>query len=71
MAWNIDLNSAGVDELSNIPFIGRQRAEAILRYRDEHGFFRSWDDVKNIPGFSDSLVDNLKDQGFTLGRRAA
>lgn len=71
MAWNLDINSAGIDELEKFPFIGRQRAEAIVRYREEHGFFRDWDDVKNIPGFSESLVDNLKNQGFTLGRKAA
>jgi len=57
--------------LSNIPLIGRQRAEAIVRYREDHGFFKNWDDVKNIPGFSSALVDDLKNQGFSLGRKAA
>lgn len=71
MAWNIDLNSAGVEELSNIPLIGRQRAEAIVRYRDEHGFFKNWDELKNIPGFPDKLIDDIKGRGFTLGKKAA
>ncbi|CAG1066130.1 ComE operon protein 1 [uncultured bacterium] len=71
MAWNIDLNNASVEVLSNIPLIGRQRAEAIVRYREEHGLFKSWDDVKNIPGFSSAVVDDLKNQGFTLGKKAA
>lgn len=71
MAWNIDLNNAGVEMLSNIPLIGRQRAEAIVRYREEHGPFKDWDDVKNIPGFSSAVVDDLKNQGFSLGKKAA
>ena len=71
MARNIDLNNADVEVLSNIPLIGRQRAEAIVRYREDHGFFKNWDDVKNIPGFSSALVDDLKNQGFSLGRKAA
>lgn len=71
MAWNVDLNSAGVEELSNIALIGRQRAEEIVRYRDEHGFFRDWNDLRNIPGFSDKLIDDLKGRGLSLGKKAA
>ena len=71
MAWNIDLNNAGVEILTNIPLIGRQRAEAIVRYREDHGFFKNWCHVKNIPGFSSAIVDDLKNQGFSLGRKAA
>lgn len=71
MAWNIDLNRAGADELQKFPFIGPQFAELIVRFRQEHGLFKNWDDVKKIPGIPDSLVDDLKEQGFTLGKKAA
>jgi competence protein ComEA len=49
----IDLNTASRDELLAVPGINPVRADAIIRYREEHGGFRSVDDLKNLPGFEE------------------
>ncbi|MBI1911676.1 MAG: helix-hairpin-helix domain-containing protein [Deltaproteobacteria bacterium] len=66
MAQHFNLNTIGVDELSNLPMVGRRRAELIIKYRNEHGPFRSWDDLNNIPGFSQGMVNDLREGGASL-----
>lgn len=53
----VNLNSASVDELSRIPGIGKEHAKDIVNYRP----FRSWDDLKKVPGFSDTMVQDIRD----------
>lgn len=59
----VDLNSASVDELADLPMVGRERAESIVQARP----FGSWEDVKRIPGFSAGMVDDLKSGGAQIG----
>lgn len=65
----LNLNEATVDEIveADVEQVDEERAEDLVRYRDEHGPFRSWDDVKCVPGFSDRMVQNLREAGATLG----
>ncbi|HYZ33937.1 MAG TPA: helix-hairpin-helix domain-containing protein [Crenalkalicoccus sp.] len=63
-AKGVNLNTASVDELERIGGIGRQRAERIVQARP----FASWDDLKRVEGFSDKLVQDLREAGATLGR---
>ncbi len=44
--------------------LGRERAQRIVENRP----FRSWDDLKRVEGFSDKLVDDLRQAGATLGQ---
>lgn len=67
MAEKIDINKASADELARMPMVGRQRAESIIRYRNEHGPFRNWDDLDKIPGFSRGMIEDLKRGGLMLG----
>jgi len=67
----IDLNSTNEMELMKIEGLSKERAQAIINYRDQHGRFQSWDDLKNIPGFSDTLVSVLKRSGATFGGKKA
>ncbi len=62
----IDLNLADEEEIAEIPGIGEDRAKAIVEFRDEHGDFESWDDLKEIPGFSQGLIDQLKEGGVII-----
>jgi DNA uptake protein ComE-like DNA-binding protein len=64
-AKNVDLNAASEQDLEKVGGLGRERAQRIVRSRP----FRSWDDVKSIDGFSDKLVDDLKNAGATIGSR--
>lgn len=58
----INLNSASKEQLTTITGIGDKKADLILQYRQEHGQFKSVDDLKNINGFGDKTVDKLRDQ---------
>ena len=57
----IDLNSAGVEELTRLPGIGETLAQRIVAYRQEHGPFRSVDKLKNVPGIGEKTVEEIKD----------
>jgi len=61
-ANGINLNNANTEELEKVGGLGRERAERIVQQRP----FRSWDDLKRIEGFSDKLVDDLKNSGASL-----
>ncbi|HET8581292.1 MAG TPA: helix-hairpin-helix domain-containing protein [Candidatus Paceibacterota bacterium] len=56
-----DLNSATVEDLEGIQGIGHDRAEDIINYRDEHGPFTDWDDVKEVPGFDEGMIRAVRD----------
>jgi competence ComEA-like helix-hairpin-helix protein len=67
MANKVDLNQADMEELAKAFQVSRERAQKILEKRTELGGFKSWDDVKKVPGVSEDQVDDLKDAGITLG----
>jgi competence ComEA-like helix-hairpin-helix protein len=54
----VNLNNATLDEIANVPMIGRDKAEHIVSHRP----YKSWDDLKRVPGFSEGLLDNLKNK---------
>jgi DNA uptake protein ComE-like DNA-binding protein len=39
-----------VDELESALGLSRTQAEAIARYRERHGNFKSWQEVSSVPG---------------------
>jgi len=59
----LDLNTATLDELSRIEGLTADRAQLLLNHRDEYGEFRTWDDVRAVPGFSQYLIEQLKKGG--------
>ncbi len=63
----VDLNSADVEELVRLKILGKKKAQALVDYRDENGPFESWEDLENVEGFSESLIEELKESGATLG----
>jgi DNA uptake protein ComE-like DNA-binding protein len=65
-ARNIDLNSSSEQELANVGGIGSQRARSIVENRP----FRDWEDLKRVEGFSDTLVNDLRQSGATLGSQS-
>ncbi len=66
-ANGVDLNSASAQELENVGGLGRERAQRIIQARP----LNSWDDVKKIEGFSDKLVNDLRQAGARIGGRRA
>lgn len=57
----IDLNQADAERLQTISGIGEKKADDIIKYRDEHGRFKTVEDLKNVAGFGDKTVEKLKD----------
>jgi competence protein ComEA len=66
----ININTATKEELDSLKGIGEARAEAIIKYRSEHGPFKSVGELRNIPNFPDNLVDKLRGK-ITVGNGVA
>lgn len=56
----VNINTAGITELTTLNGIGEKKAQAILTYREEQGLFGTLEDLKNIPGIGDKTFENLK-----------
>ena len=62
---SLNLNKATSMTLERFGLDPKQ-AQSIVNYRNEHGPFRSFDDVTNVSGFNRDLIDNLKRQGVEI-----
>ena len=56
----ISILTATKEEWMLLPGIGETKAEAIIQYRDEHGF-QSIEDVKKVSGIGDSTFEKIKE----------
>ena len=57
----VDINTADTELLETLPGIGETRAEAIIRYREEHGPFKRVDDIVAVPGIGSATLEGLRD----------
>lgn len=57
----ININTAGKDELMTLKGIGESRAEDIIAYREKHGLFRKIEDIMKVPGIKDGAFQKIKD----------
>lgn len=64
---NIDLNTATEGELNHIPGLGLERVRLLISQRP----FEQFNDLRKVPGFSESLIKELQQHGATLGKRRA
>ena len=55
----IKVNTATIEELKH-PYLTRKQAEVIIRYRLNHGAFKSLEDVKKASILSDLVAEKLK-----------
>ncbi len=56
----VNINEADKEMLMTLPGIGESKAELILQYRQEHGSFKSIDELMNIPGIKEGVFDKIK-----------
>lgn len=54
----LDINTADAAALTALPGVGQAKAEAIVRYRAEHGFFAALQDVAAVSGISQRMVES-------------
>lgn len=57
----ISINSAGLEQLCTVPYIGEKTAQKIIEYRDEYGPFQHIEDLTNIKGIGEKKLDKIRD----------
>lgn len=67
----IDINSAGKEDLMQVPGIDEQRAQMIIDFRNQHGPFTEVEDIHNIPGFGRKLLSSQARSMLTAIHRGA
>lgn len=58
----ININTATVAELEDLPGIGNEKAEAIVAFRENNGTFRSIEDLLYVPGIGSAILEKIKDK---------
>ncbi|MFB9769386.1 helix-hairpin-helix domain-containing protein [Lactiplantibacillus modestisalitolerans] len=58
----VNLNTADAQALQTLQGIGAKKAQKIIDYRQQHGPFKSVDDLKNVAGFGEKTVAKYKDK---------
>ena len=58
----IFVNKADAKQLANMLDVPQPAAEALVKYRDEHGRFSDVEDVKKVPGLDAAKVDARRDR---------
>jgi competence protein ComEA len=56
----ININTALANELETLPGIGPARAQAIISYRNEEGYFKTVDELINVKGIGTKTLENIR-----------
>ncbi|MMZ63037.1 ComE operon protein 1 [compost metagenome] len=46
--------------MQEIPGIGEKKAKAIVDYRNEHGPFKSVDELTNVKGIGEKMLEKMR-----------
>jgi competence protein ComEA len=55
----VHLNSAGAEDLEQLPGIGPALAQRVIDYRTEHGLFRSVEELRQVSGFGGTRFQSI------------
>ena len=56
----VSINSAGIEELTTLPGIGKATAQKIIDYRQEKGSFLSLEELMKVKGIGKSKYEKIK-----------
>ena len=60
MKEHVSINEATKEELMAFPGISEETADNIIKYRDQHGPFKSIDDLANVKNMKQEYIEDLK-----------
>lgn len=58
----INLNTAGIEELTSLPGIGPAYARRIVEYREKNGPFKRVEDLLNVQGIGEKTLEKIQDR---------
>lgn len=61
ISGKININTASVSELDELPGVGEAIAKKIIEYREYNGNFSTIEEIKNVSGIGDSKFEKMKD----------
>ena len=61
-ADKINVNTANVEQLQMIKGVGSSTANAIVKYRKDHGEFKSVSDLVQVKGIGNKKLEKLSNQ---------
>jgi competence ComEA-like helix-hairpin-helix protein len=64
----VDLNAAGVDDLSSLPGIGPTLAQRIISFRAEHGPFSDASELAKVPRIGSRIAARVSERVSAFGR---
>ena len=67
----VNVNTATIDELVQLPGIGEKRAQAILEMRQARGGFKSVDELLEIRGIGPANLEKLRPHVTVSGKSGA
>lgn len=57
----VRINYASQEEIQTLNGIGPSKAQAIIAHRDEHGFFKTIEDLLEVSGIGEKTLENIRD----------
>lgn len=61
----ININTASMQELASLPKISEERAQMLVDERP----FDSWEEIDELPGFDEKVVQDIQKGGGYLGEQ--
>ncbi|WJH32991.1 helix-hairpin-helix domain-containing protein [Paenibacillus sp. CC-CFT747] len=61
-AGKINLNTASLQKLMDLPGIGESKAKAIIAYREGNGGFKKPEDITKVKGIGPKTYESFKDR---------
>ena len=58
----VDINKANLEDIEGIRGIGPALAERVIAYRNEHGKFKTPEELMNVKGIGQAKFDRIKEQ---------
>lgn len=58
----VNINTAGVEQLTALRGIGEAKAQDIINYRESHGVFKKIEEIMKISGIKEAAFEKIKDQ---------